>query len=94
MADRDTRMSASLREARLFRDRLVWRALAGQTIMVLVLAAMTYFKLPLRWMLIAGLFLGVATVCGLIFECALRFDAGRSYLEQWSEDAENWLNFR
>ncbi len=91
MTDWDPRTSVAMREARKFRERLYQQALITQVFMVTILSAMVYFGISEKWMLIVGLFLGVGTVCSLIIECAFRLDAGRSYLEQWSESIEKYI---
>lgn len=91
MTDLDARTSVAMREARKFREHLYRQALISQVSMVIVLSAMGYFGVSEKWILVVGLFLGGGTICSLIIECAFRLDAGRSYLEQWSESIEKHI---
>jgi hypothetical protein len=90
--DTETYSHVAMREAREFRRRLTMDAIGGQFIMIAILGLMTYFDVGIRWVLIVGFFLSVGTLSGLIIECAMRSDAGRSYLEQWTDGAGETLD--
>lgn len=88
MIELDARTSISVREARKFREHLYREAAIAQVFTAVVLVVMAYFGFAVRWMIVVGFFLGIGTVCTLIIDCASRLDAGRSYLEQCSDDTE------
>jgi hypothetical protein len=94
MNDDDPRVNVAVREANYFRKQLDRRLMGGQVIMVIVLSTMAYFDVALKWMIVLGFFLAVGILSDLIEEVGSRLDAGRSYLEQWSRDAEELLERR
>jgi hypothetical protein len=53
---------------------------------------MAYFDVSLKWMIVLGFFLSVGILSDLIEEVGSWLDAGRSFLEQWSRDAEERLD--
>lgn len=59
--------------------------------MVVVLSAMGFLDVPLKWIIVAGFFLAVGILSALIAEIATRLDAGRSYIEQWTSETEELL---
>lgn len=83
--------SIAVREAREFHKKLMWEVIGGQLIMLVTLGLMAYFKVRVGWIVVVGLFLATGTITGIILECALRFDAGRAYLELWTSDAVELL---
>jgi hypothetical protein len=89
--DRDVRTSIAVREAREFKKRLERDFLLSQVGMLIILSAMVYFGSELKWIVVVGLWTTAGTIGYLIKELAIRLDAGRSYVEIWSNDAEDAL---
>jgi hypothetical protein len=87
----DVRVEHAVREARSLRRQLTRQALWGQVIMVLVLGALAYFDVNLKWIVVAGFFLSVGTITSVIEEAVGRLEAGRSFLEQITSDIEEQL---
>jgi hypothetical protein len=94
MGEHDVRVDAAVREASAFRKQLTRRLIGGQFIMLIVLSAMAYFDVSIKWMIVVGLFLAVGIICDFIEEIGARLDTGRSYLEQWAMDSEAELHNR
>jgi hypothetical protein len=88
----DVRVENAVREARSLRRQLTRHAIGGQVIMVLVLGTLAYLDVSLKWIVVAGFFLSVGTLTGLIEEVAGRLEAGRSFLEQISADIEDQVS--
>jgi hypothetical protein len=59
--------------------------------MVLLLGALAYFDVNLKWIVVAGFFLSVGTIISVIEEAVGRLEAGRSFLEQITSDIEEQL---
>jgi hypothetical protein len=89
--DRGIRTSIAIGEGRKFKQRLLLEATLGQGTLLVILAVMAYFDAPIKSIVVIGLFLVSSIIIGIMTECALRLDAGRSYLEMWSNDAEDTL---
>lgn len=87
----DVRVDHAVREARILRRSLMRQVIGGQAIMVAVLCALAYFDVSLKWIVVAGFFLSVGTLAGVIEEVAGRLEAGRSFLEQITSDIEEQL---
>ena len=87
----DVRVEHAVREVRSLRRQLTRQALWGQVIMVLVLEALAYFDVNLKWIVVAGFFLSVGTITSVIEEAVGRLEAGRSFLEQITSDIEEQL---
>ncbi len=84
----DGRVEHAVREGRSLRRQLTRQAIIGQAVMVLVLGALAYFDVNLKWIVVAGFFLSVGTLIGVIEEVAGRLEAGRAFLEQITVDIE------
>ena len=87
----DVRVEHAVREVRSLRRQLTRQALWGQVIMVLVLGALAYFDVNLKWIVVVGFFLSVGTITSVIEEAVGRLEAGRSFLEQITSDIEEQL---
>jgi hypothetical protein len=81
----------AVEEAHRFYKKLLWETIGGQLIMLVTLGLMAYYDVSVAWLVAIGLFLATGTITGILLECALRFDAGRAYLEIWTSDAREYL---
>jgi hypothetical protein len=90
--DTETRTTIAAREAREFKNKLQRDFLFSQVFMLAVLLVMAHFDVATKWIVIIGVWSATGTLGYIIKECAIRFDAGRSYLEMWSNDAGTVLD--
>jgi hypothetical protein len=82
--------SAAVEEAYRFHRKLCQEVIVGQLSTLLTLALMAYFRVSSQWLIVTGFFVVTGTLTNIVLKCALRFDAGRAYLELWTQDVERY----